>query len=93
MDVRSVRRSLLSKLNAVESRRSHHVFFFFDYQGKRYLGPKLSHSWRGDLDSQQEAWLRRPLLLNAREFEDLVSCPLSGPEFFAIWAERKGLAG
>ena len=92
MDVRSVRRALANKLRAVESRRSHHVYFFFDYEGRRYLGPKMSHSWRGDLDGQQQAWLRKPLLLTSREFEDLVSCPLSGPDFFSIWAERKGLS-
>lgn len=92
MDVRSVRGALVSKLGAIENRRSHHVFFFFEYEGKRYLGPKLSHSWRGDLDRQQAAWIRRPLLLTSEEFEGLVSCPLSGPEFSGIWAERKGLA-
>ncbi len=83
---------MVSKLNSVESRARHHVFFYFDYQGKRYLAPKISHSWRGDLDSQQVAWLRRPLLLSSGEFEDLISCPLSGTEFFAIWAERKWLS-
>ncbi len=92
MDVRSVRHALLNKLNAVESRAGHHVFFYFEYMGKTYAGAKMSLSWRGDLHGQQVAWLRRPLLLSSREFEDLVSCPLSGPEFFAIWAERKGIS-
>ena len=91
MDVRSLRHALLDKLNAVESRAGHHVFFYFEYMGKMYLGPKMSHSWRGDLHGQQIAWLRRPLLLSSRELEDFVSCPLSGSEFFTIWAERKGL--
>ena len=92
MDVRFVKRALANKLGAIESRRSHHVYFFFDYDGKRYLGPKLSHSWRGDLDRQQEAWIRRPLLLNSSEFEDLIACPLSSSEFLSLWAERRGFS-
>ena len=91
MDVRTVRRILLRKLDAVEDRAGHHVFFYLDYQGKRYLGPKMSHSWRGNLDDQQIDWLKKPLLLTSREFEELISCSLTREDFFARWAERKEL--
>lgn len=91
MNVRAVRQALLRKLDAVEDRVGHHIFFYLDYQGKRYLGPKLSHSWRGELDRQQIDWLKRPLQLSTGEFEELISCSLSQADFFALWAERKGL--
>ena len=91
MDVRAVRQALLRKLAAVEDRAGHHIFFYLDYRGKRYSGPKMSHSWRGDLDRQQVDWLKKPLQLTTGEFEELVSCTLSRADFFARWAERKGL--
>lgn len=91
MDVRAVRQALLRKLDAVEDRAGHHIFFYLDYRGKRYLGPKMSHSWRGDLDRQQVDWLKKPLQLTTGEFEELVSCSLSRGDFFALWAARKGL--
>ena len=91
MDVRTVRQVFRGKLNAIEDRAGHHIFFYLDYQGKRYLGPKMSHSWRGDLDRQQVDWLKKPLQLTTREFEELISCSLSRADFFTLWAERKGL--
>lgn len=91
MDVRDIRRALKRKLSAYEDRARHHVFYFLEYDGKEYRGPKLSHSWRGDLDDQQLDWIKRPLLLSKAEFENLVECPLSREEFYKIWAQRKGL--
>ena len=91
MDVREIRRVLIGKLSAYEDRARHHVFYFLRYDGKDYRGPKLSHSWRGDLDDQQIDWIKRPLLLSKAELENLVECPLSGEEFYVIWAQRKGL--
>ena len=91
MDVRDVRRTLTGKLGAVEDRASHHVFFYLQYGDKEYRGPKISHSWRGDLNDQQVDWLKNPLLLSKEEFEQLVDCPLTRDAFFNIWVERKGL--
>ena len=34
MDVRAVRQALLWKLDAVEDRAGHHIFFYLDYRGK-----------------------------------------------------------
>ncbi len=49
----------------------------------------MSHSWRGDLDRQQIDWLKKPLLLTSREFEEFISCAPSREDSFALWAERK----
>ena len=91
MDVNEVRARLTGKLGAVEDRRGHHVFFYLEYDGREYRGPKMSHSWRGNLNGQQVDWLKKPLLLSKSEFEDLVDCSLTMDAFFNAWVERKGL--
>ena len=91
MDVRAVRAALIRKLEAIEDRARHHVFFYLDYDGRRYLGSKMSHSWRGDLDDQQIDWVKKPLLLSKSEFDQLVDCPMTKNQFFEVWIGRKGL--
>lgn len=91
MHVREIRVTLKNKLQAVEDRGQHHVFFYLPYRGKEYFGAKVSHSWRGDLNDQQIDWVKKGLLLTKREFEELVDCPLTKDRFFQIWANRKGL--
>lgn len=91
MDVRAVRRIFTGKLGATEDRASHHIFYFLQYQGKLYLGSKMSHSWRGDLDDQQIEWIKKPLLLSKEEFVSVVDCSLSKDEFFNLWVQRKAL--
>lgn len=91
MDVGEIRRAMVRKLEALEDRRKDHIWFYFSYDGKEYKGPKLSHSWHGDLNDQQIAWLKKPLELTKSEFQDFVECPLSTQEFYEKWTERKGL--
>ena len=82
---------MTGKLGAFEDRSRHHVFFYLEYGGKEYKGPKLSHSMRGDLNDQQKDWLKKPLFLTKPELEDLVDCSLDKIHFYEIWAQRKGL--
>ena len=79
------------KLGATEDRAGHHVFFYLQYGGKEYMGSKMSHDWRGDLDAQQIDWVKKPLKLNTAEFQELVACPLTREAFFNLWSQRKGL--
>ena len=92
MDIRDIRSTLMGKLRAVEDRQPNHVWFYLQYNGKEHRGPKLSHSWRGSADDQQIDWVKKPLKLNKREFEQLVDCTLGKDAFFLLWAERMGLA-
>ena len=89
MDVRDVRKALTGKLGATEDRATHHVFYYLEYQGQEYRGPKMSHSWRRNLDDWQIDRLKNPLLLSKEEFVSLVDCSLSKDEFFTLWARRK----
>ena len=91
MDVHEVRATMLGKLGAAEDRSGHHVFFYLPYEGREYKGPKLSHSWRGDLNDQQINWVKKSLLLTKAEFERLVDCSLETEQFYEVWAQRKGL--
>ena len=91
MDVRDVRRTLTGKLGAAEDRGGHHVFYYLQYQGEEYMGSKLSHSWRGDLNDYQIDLIKKPLFLNTAEFQELVACPLTREAFFNLWSQRKGL--
>ena len=92
MDVRAVRSTFLGKLAALEDRGRDHIFYYLTYDGRTYRGPKMSHSWRGDLNDQQIDWLKKPLELTKGEFETLVACDLTGDDFFVLWASRKGLS-
>ena len=92
MDVREVRTAMIGKLEAFEDRSGGHVFFYLPYEGREYKGPKLSHSWRGELNDQQIDWLKKPLLLTKAEFENLVDCSLETEQFYEVCAQRKSLA-
>ena len=92
MDVRTVRSVFLGKLSAEEDRARNHIFYYLEHNGRKYRGPKMSHSWRGELNDQQIDWLKKPLELTKGEFETLVACDLTGEDFFVLWASRKGLS-
>lgn len=88
MDVRDLRRTLRSKLHAIEDRATHHVFFYFDIDGRQYRATKLSHGLRGQLAPSLESLVARQLRLRREELAALVECPLSEEEYFSIWLQR-----
>ena len=92
MDMRTVRGCLMGKLEANEDRSGHHIFYYIFYDGRKYLGGKMSHSWRGDFDDQKIDWLKKPLMLTKNEFQELIDCPMTKDQFFTLWANRKGLS-
>ena len=88
MDTRELRRTLLRKLHAIEDRKAHHVFFFFEIGGRLYRATKLSHGARGQLAPSLASLIARQLKLNNKELNELVTCPLSEEEYFQTWLNR-----
>lgn len=85
MDVRDVQRAFTRKLGAVEDRKRHHIFFFYQDGDFTYEVGKLSHSWSGNLNDAQEGMLARKLQLQKRQFVEFVDCSLSTEDMVAIW--------
>ena len=88
MDVRELQRALRRKLGAAEDRRSHHVFWWIEIDGREYRAAKLSHSSRGQLPDFVLSDTAKRLKLDRAELDDLVKCPLSGEAFLLLWTTR-----
>lgn len=88
MDVRDIYRTLKGKLHAIEDRKSHHIFFYFEIEGKQYRATKISHSARGQVDESLLRLISKQLRLQQGELQDLIACPLSEEEYFRLWTER-----
>lgn len=88
MDFRDLRRTLLSKLNASEDRQQHHVFFYFNVNGKEFRATKFSHSAKGQIDVSLLNLIAKQLRLRNAEIDSLVACPLSKEEYFRLWSQR-----
>ena len=89
MDVRELQRALQRKLGTVEDRRRHHVFWWFEFDGREYRVAKFSHSSRGQLPQYIVSNTAKRLKLTNSELDDLVDCPLTGDEFRRLWVLRQ----
>lgn len=88
MDVRELQRALRRKLGAVEDRRRHHVFWWFEFDGREHRIAKFSHSSRGQLPQYIVSDTAKRLKLTNSELDDLVNCPMTADEFRGLWAIR-----
>jgi hypothetical protein len=77
------------KLGASRDRSGHHIYFYFMDGGSEYTVGKLSHSWRGSLNSTQILMLARKLYLGVAEFEAFVDCGLPTDEMLRVWRQRR----
>jgi len=81
-------RATLKKLDAIEDRSGHHVYFYLEIDEHDYRICKLSHSMRGELPSFVITDTVKRLKLTSREFTALADCQIEKPEFLQIWKFR-----
>ena len=88
MDNREIRSTLVAKLDAVEDRAGHHIYFWLDIDGSEFRVGKLSHSARGQAPDHVISDTARRLKLTKREFLSLVDCTIDKYKHKEIWKER-----
>ena len=88
MDYRDIRSTLVSKLEAIEHRSGHHIYFYLTIDGHDFRVGKLSHSSRGQAVDYVISDTARRLKLNKREFVGLVDCDIDKQQHEKIWRER-----
>ena len=77
MHIRQLQRALRRKLDAVESRKSHHVFYYMTVHCRDLRIAKFSHSMRGQLSNLVLSDTARRLRLRRSELDELVECSLN----------------
>lgn len=88
MDNREIRSTLVAKLDAVEDRAGHHVYFWLDIDGSEFRVGKLSHSARGQAPDHVVSDTAKRLKLTKKEFNSLVDCTIDKEMHEDIWRER-----
>ena len=78
----------MNKLEAIEDRVSHHVYFYLSIDGNEHRVGKLSHSFRGQATDHVIADTARRLKLRKPEFVSLVDCTMDRQQHEVIWRER-----
>lgn len=76
MQIRQLQRALRRKLGAVESRKSHHVFYSITVNSRDLRIAKFSHSMRGQLSNLVLSDTARRLRLRRSELDAFVECSL-----------------
>ncbi len=87
MNVRELRSSL-KKLDVVEDRSGHHIYFYLEIDKREYRVCKISHSMRGELPPFIKSDTARRMKLNSDEFNSLVECLLDKNAFLTFWKLR-----
>lgn len=82
MDIQKLQRALRRKLGAVESKESHHVYFFVAIGGRDLRAAKFSHSSRGQAPDIVLSYTARRLGLSRTELDRFVQCSLSGENVY-----------
>jgi len=88
VDYQELRGALISKGKADEDRRSHHVFFFIEVDGKSYRATKISHSARGQISSKILSLISRQMRLTTKELRYFVDCTIGRKQWLDLWRER-----
>ncbi|NVM23771.1 MAG: hypothetical protein HWN68_18585 [Desulfobacterales bacterium] len=88
MDYQDLRAALLSKGETVEDRSRHHIFFFFEIEGKTYRATKISHSAQGQIDNNILSAVAHQMRLTTKELRQFVKCPLSREGWLDLWQTR-----
>jgi hypothetical protein len=88
MDYKDIRSTLLNKLDAIEDRSGHHIFYYLKIENSQFNVGKLSHGFRGQaLDYVVNDTARR-LKLSKKEFLELVNCKIDKIEHEKLWKQR-----
>jgi hypothetical protein len=87
MNVRELRRTL-RKIDAVEDRAGHHIYFYVEIDGHEYRVCKFSHSMTAELPPFVITDAARRMKLTSHEFSALVDCLLARAEFLSLWRLR-----
>lgn len=82
---------LVAKLDGVEDRSGHHIYFYLTIDGSDCRVGKLSHSARGQAEDFIIKDTARRLKLTKKEFVSLVECEISKEEHEKLWRERPTL--
>jgi len=88
MDYRDIRSTLAAKLDALEDRARHHIYFYLTIDGRDFRVGKLSHGARGQAADHVINDTARRLKLTKIEFVSLVDCVIDKQEHEEIWRER-----
>jgi hypothetical protein len=88
MDYRDIRSALVTKLDALEDREGHHIYFYLTIDDRDFKVGKLSHSARGQAVDHVILDTARRLKLTKREFVSLVGCEIDKSQHEEIWRER-----
>ena len=88
MDYREFRKVLLSKGEATENRRGHHVFFLIEVDGKEHRATKFSHSADGQISDDIFSAMARQMRLRSKELRDFVDCVVTREQWIDLWRQR-----
>ncbi len=79
---------MVNKLDAIEDRAGHHIYYWINFDGREYRVGKMSHSARGQASDHIIIDTARRLKLTKKEFLDLVECTIDKNMHEDIWKER-----
>ena len=85
MDVRDLQRALRRKLDAVEEKEGHHIFYWATIDGREFRAAKFSHSHRGQLNFHILADTAKRLRLTRAQLDELVDCSFSEADSQRVW--------
>ena len=88
MNYKDIRRALTAKLDAVEDRSGHHIYFYLTIDDHDHTVGKLSHSFRGQALDYVISDTAQRLKLSKKEFLDLVGCQINKAQHERLWRER-----
>ena len=88
MDYREIRSTLVNKLDVIEDRSRHHVYFYLTIDDHDFRVGKLSHSSRGQAPDYVISDTARRLKLSKSEFVSLVDCTIDKIAHGRMWKER-----
>ena len=88
MDYLELRSALLSKGKTSEDRKSHHIFFFIEVDGKNYRATKFSHSARGQITDDILGAIARQMRLTSKELRNFVDCAVTCEKWLEFWRQR-----
>jgi hypothetical protein len=89
MDNREIKSTLVTKLDAIEDRAGHHIYFWLNIDGSEFRVGKLSHSARGQALDHVISDTARRLKLTKKEFVSLVECTIDKQMHEDIWRKRR----
>ena len=88
MDYRELHSALIVKGACEEDRKSHHVFYFMEVDGKSYRATKVSHSARGQISAPILSAICKQMRLTNRELREFINCSIGRERWFELWRQR-----